>query len=77
MRRETPLEVKGRDIYDKPIQIGQVIVFSWGGTLSKAIIEDLKVGRYRMQLTVRPLDKRDEPYSTTATVKDSRTVVII
>lgn len=66
-----------RDTYGHEISIGDTVVFSWGGDLNKAIVEQMKFGSMRTGLVVRPLRANGDVCETTANVKDSRSAVKI
>lgn len=80
MRKKT----EAKDIYGNVINVGDEIVFSWGGKLSKAIVSSIKLG-VRAALIVYPLDYNGRAYgygvadkrkgAVTATVKDSMSAV--
>jgi hypothetical protein len=75
-----PIVQTAKDVYHEDIKVGDKIVFSWGGTLRKGIVQQLRSIKSfppRTELIVRPISGGDEVYPTTATVKNSKSTVKI
>lgn len=77
---------QAKDTYGKVVDVGDTVVFSWGGKLSLAKVASVKLG-VRAILTVYPLDYNGKAYgygaydaknregAVTATVQNAQSVV--
>lgn len=72
-------KTKGQDRYGREVAKNDEIIFSWGGTLTKAVVEEVQMKDIYCHLIVRPYTLKNGEMIPVgaARVQDSRSVVII